>query len=171
MMLLSRSFRSLTVGGLAVSLAVAAAALPAKGKPIPAWSGKTVGGKALASADLKGKVVLLNFFNNYCSTCREEYPHLVEMQKKLAAKGFTIVSVSNDETAEEAGTFAKETKATFPVLHDPKNVIYEKLKVTAVPANVLVDRKGTVVAVFEGLEIPKGLNALKAAVEKAVAAR
>jgi hypothetical protein len=53
---------------LAVSLALgnsAGAALIAKGMPAPAWSGKTVQGKAIGSAQLKGKVVLLNFFNNY----------------------------------------------------------------------------------------------------------
>jgi len=82
-----------------------------------------------------------------------------------------VVSVSNDETAAEAGTFARELKTTFPVLHDPKNTVYQKLGVTAVPVNIVVNRKGTVVAVFEGAEGPKGLNALKAAVEKAVAAR
>lgn len=41
------------------------AALPATGKAAPAWSGKTTDGKTLSSAQLKGKVVLLNFFNFY----------------------------------------------------------------------------------------------------------
>jgi hypothetical protein len=47
------------------ALLSAAAALPAKGKAAPAWSGKTTAGKSISSSQLKGKVVLLNFFNNY----------------------------------------------------------------------------------------------------------
>jgi hypothetical protein len=57
------------------------------------------------------------------------------------------------------------------VVHDPKNAVYTALGVNLVPANVLVDRKGKVAAVFEGAEGPKGIAALKAAVAKAVAAR
>ena len=50
---------------LAVGLAAPAAAIVKAGAAAPAWSGKTTTGKALSSAQLKGKVVLLNFFNNY----------------------------------------------------------------------------------------------------------
>ncbi len=50
---------------IAASAANQASAITPVGKPAPAWSGKTTAGKALSSAQLKGKVVLLNFFNNY----------------------------------------------------------------------------------------------------------
>ena len=52
----------LFLAGMAAALAVPAAALPPAGRPAPAWSGKTTTGKSLSSAQLKGKVVLLNFF-------------------------------------------------------------------------------------------------------------
>ena len=50
---------------LTVGAALPAAALVKKGQTAPAWSGKTTAGKAISSAQFKGKVVLLNFFNNY----------------------------------------------------------------------------------------------------------
>jgi hypothetical protein len=53
------------LGAVFLSLAAGVAALPAKGKPAPAWSGRTVQGKELKSTQLKGRVVLMNFFNNY----------------------------------------------------------------------------------------------------------
>ncbi len=53
------------VAGATLALATGASALVAKGKTAPAWSGKTVQGKAISSGQFKGKVVLLNFFNNY----------------------------------------------------------------------------------------------------------
>ena len=52
-------------GALLASAAAPAAAIISRGKAAPAWSGKTVAGKAISSSQLKGKVVLLNFFNNY----------------------------------------------------------------------------------------------------------
>ena len=75
-----------------------------------------------------------------------------------------MVSVSNDETAAEAGNFAKQTRATFPVLHDPKNSVFGKFSISPIPANVIVGRSGKVVAAIEGADIRK----LNAAVAKAM---
>lgn len=78
-----------------------------------------------------------------------------------------MVSVSNDETAQEAGNFAKQIKATFPVVHDPKSAVYGKFGVSVAPTNILVDRKGKVVWSHEGVDVPK----MNAAVARAVAAK
>lgn len=78
-----------------------------------------------------------------------------------------MVSVSNDETAAEAGNFAKQVKATFPVLHDPKSTVSNRYGISPIPANVVIDRKGRVVAAIEGADVPK----LNAAVAKAMAAK
>jgi hypothetical protein len=58
-------WRVAAVAGAVLALANGAAALVARGKPAPAWSGKTVAGRPISLTQLKGKVVLLNFFNNY----------------------------------------------------------------------------------------------------------
>lgn len=63
-----------------------------------------------------------------------------------------------DEDLKEAGAFAKEVKATFPVVHDPSNAVAEKFKVEPIPANVIIDRSGKVVASFEGVDL-KGMDA------------
>ena len=60
-----RAWHAGAVMALAASLSLPAAAIVKAGQTAPAWSGKTTTGKALSSAQLKGKVVLLNFFNNY----------------------------------------------------------------------------------------------------------
>ena len=78
-----------------------------------------------------------------------------------------MVSVSPDEKKSEAGAFAKEVKATFPVLWDTKYVVFEKFGAEAMPANVVIDRKGKVVASLEGADV----DALNKAVAKAVAAK
>jgi peroxiredoxin len=78
-----------------------------------------------------------------------------------------VVSVSNDETAAEAGNFAKQVKATFPVLHDPKNTVFGKYGISPMPSNVVVGRKGKVVLSVEAPDIPR----IEAAVKKALAAK
>jgi peroxiredoxin len=89
------------------------------------------------------------------------------MQKKLAARGFTVVSVSPDAKVEEAGAFAKEIKATFPVVHDAKMTVFEKFGALGLPANVVIGRNGKVLASIEG----DNIKAVQAAVAKAMAAK
>ena len=72
-----------------------------------------------------------------------------------------------DENPKEAGAFAKEVKATFPVVQDTKMAVFEKFKIEPIPSNVVVDRKGKVVAAVEGADLP----ALEAAITKALAAK
>lgn len=75
-----------------------------------------------------------------------------------------MVSVSADEKASEAGAFAKEVKATFPVVHDAKGQVSEKFGVVGLPGNVLIDRTGKVTFSEEGGEV----KTLEAEVARAV---
>jgi len=75
-----------------------------------------------------------------------------------------VISVSPDEDVSEAGAFAKEIRATFPVVHDQKGQVFEKFGVLGLPANVVIGRDGKVVATIEGVNRKQ----LDAAVEKAL---
>jgi len=75
-----------------------------------------------------------------------------------------VISVSFDEDPKEAGAFAKEVKATFPVVHDTKTALFEKFRVEPIPSNVVIDRKGKVVAAIEGADV----DAIEKAVIKAL---
>lgn len=63
-----------------------------------------------------------------------------------------MVSVSADEKLEEAAAFAKEVKATFPVIHDVEAEIFDKFGIEGLPANVLVGRDGKVIQTLEGFD-------------------
>ena len=76
-----------------------------------------------------------------------------------------MVSVSADEKLSEASAFAKEIRATFPVVHDPKSAVTDKYGVLGLPANVVVGRNGKIVYSQSGADLP----ALEAAVSGAVA--
>ena len=86
------------------------------------------------------------------------------MQQKYGPKGFTVVSVSADQKVSEAGAFAKEVRATFPVVHDVKASVFEKFQVEPLPTNIVIGRDGKVQLSQEGADV----KALEAAVAKAV---
>lgn len=67
------------------------------GKPEPDLRLKDLGGQDVALGDLKGKVVFVNFWATWCEPCQEEIPILIDMQNKLASKGFTVVGIAMDE--------------------------------------------------------------------------
>jgi peroxiredoxin len=75
-----------------------------------------------------------------------------------------VVSVSGDQKTLEAGAFAKEIRATFPVVHDPKAKIFEKFGVEPLPSNLVIDRNGKVVESVEGADLPR----LEAAIRKVI---
>lgn len=98
--------------------------------------------------------------------CHEEYPHLWALHKKYQSKGFSVISVSSDEELAKASAFAKELKATFPVIHDPEFKLHDKFGVVPIPANVVIDRRGKIVASIEGADIKKLDTAVARAVGK-----
>jgi thiol-disulfide isomerase/thioredoxin len=67
-------------------------------------------------ADLKGKVVLLNFWATWCGPCKSEIPAFVELYAKYKDKGLVIVGVSVDDSPEQLQAFMKEYRMNYPVL-------------------------------------------------------
>src|SRR5271168_162221 len=79
---------------------VVAAAVPngaASGTPAPEVTLKDINDQDITLAQLKGKVVLINFWATWCAPCREEIPWLIDLQQKYSAKGFTVLGVAMDE--------------------------------------------------------------------------
>ncbi len=75
-----------------------------------------------------------------------------------------MISISPDQSKQEASAFAKEIRATFPVIHDPKSVIFDKYHVGGLPANLVIGRNGKIAFGMEGSDT----RALEAAVVKAL---
>ncbi len=123
---------------------VAAETLPLLGAA-PAWTLKKIDGTALSSDDLKGKVVVLDFWATWCPPCRAEIPGYVEMQKKLESAGVVIVGVSLDQKGPPVvKSFAEKYAINYPLVMGDDAVVQAFGGIEAIPTTFLIDRDGQV---------------------------
>lgn len=120
-----------------------------KGKPAPDFTLRTLDGKKVSLSELKGKVVLVNFWATWCPPCREEMPLFEKVYKKYKDKGFEILAVSTDSSVEPVKKFVEEFNVSFPVLLDDGKVS-SLYSIQGLPTSFLIDREGKVVKVRLG---------------------
>lgn len=141
--------RSVTV--LLVSGIVASAALAANlSGPAPGFTLESRDGDVVSLEDLKGQVVMINFWATWCVPCRQEMPHLEALHQRYNSLGFTLLGVNVEDNPEGAAKFLKDTPVSFPILYDPKNGVSKLYDVVAMPTTVLVGRDGTMRFIHHG---------------------
>jgi thiol-disulfide isomerase/thioredoxin len=124
------------------------------GKPLE-LEGTTLDGAEFDWESYRGKVVLVDFFANWCGVCREEVPTVLQAYRVFHDKGFEVVGVSLDRSPALAEAYRKQTGFQFPTLFsaDPqamewKSPLAVKYGITALPRAILVDQEGNVVDTF-----------------------
>jgi peroxiredoxin len=95
--------------------------------------------------DLKGKVVLVNFWATWCPPCRKEMPDLQALYDKYRDQGFLVLSIS-DEDAAKVQPFIRERNITYPVLLDQGRKVNETFQVEGIPKSFVYNREGKLVA-------------------------
>lgn len=95
--------------------------------------------------DLRGKVVLVNFWATWCPPCRKEMPDLEALYDKYKAQGFAVLAISDEDTAK-VSAFIAERKISYPVLLDPGGKVHEAFVVEGIPKSFVYDREGKLVA-------------------------
>ena len=111
---------------------------------------KDMDGKPIVLADLKGKVVMLDFWATWCGPCRTELPNVVAVYKKWHAKGFEIVGVTLDDSGKEAAIkeFTKKLEMPWPQFFDGGgwgNAVAQIYGVGSIPHTILIGKDGKVV--------------------------
>jgi peroxiredoxin len=95
--------------------------------------------------DLRGKVVLVNFWATWCPPCRKEMPDLQALYDKYKDQGFVVLSIS-DEEAAKVQPFITERKISYPVLLDPGRKVDALFQVEGIPKSFVYNREGKLVA-------------------------
>jgi len=108
----------------------------------PDFTLKSNQGSNIRLQDLRGQVVMLNFWASWCGPCRQEMPLMEDIFKKYESLGFTILAVNVDEDSADADAFLKSVPVSFPVLYDNESKISELFQVDAMPTTVMIDRDG-----------------------------
>lgn len=119
-----------------------------KGAIAPDIAAATPEGKELALSDLRGKVVLVDFWASWCGPCRRENPHVVKLYNKYKDAGFTILGVSLDNKRERWLRAIEQDQLEWPHISDLKGWSAQPAqvyKVRSIPYTVLVDKEGRVI--------------------------
>ncbi|HYE65653.1 MAG TPA: cytochrome c biogenesis protein CcdA [Pyrinomonadaceae bacterium] len=112
-------------------------------KPAPAIELPTLDGEQFRLSDLRGRVVMLNFWATWCGPCRAEIPELNELQRDLQAHGLTVVGVSWDDTAERVREFQKQIKQDYTIILGGEN-LQAQFGTLPLPTTYLIDREGRI---------------------------
>lgn len=98
-------------------------------------------GKTWTLKDLRGKVVLVNFWATWCPPCRKEMPDLEALYNRFKDEGFVVLGIS-DEDSGKVVPFISGRKITYPVLLDPGRKVNDLFQIAGIPKSFVYDRGG-----------------------------
>jgi cytochrome c biogenesis protein CcmG, thiol:disulfide interchange protein DsbE len=123
---------------------LAASAARQIGKPAPAFALVDPSGVAYSLEDLRGQVVLVNFWATWCAPCRTEMPELDQVARDYREAGFRVLAVNVLEDAAAVRRYGEELQLDLPLLLDPSGGVYKAYNVQGLPTSFLVDRDGVI---------------------------
>ena len=124
----------------------------------------TEAGSKVALSELRGKVVLLNFWATWCPPCREELSHVQQQViDRFAGEEFVFLPISRGEERAAVEAFRAKTGYAFPMGLDTDETIYKRYATRFIPRNFLIDRTGRVVKATVGYDDEEFAELLRAA--------
>lgn len=123
------------------------------GDVAPDFTVEMLDGSRITLSDLRGKVVLVNFWATWCPPCRQEMSHLQkDVIDRFAGKDVVVLPISRGEKRETVEAFIEKMGYTFPVGLDGDQSIYKKYASNYIPRSVVVGKDGKVVYVAVGYD-------------------
>jgi peroxiredoxin len=129
--------------------------------------GPAVDDGLISLKDMKGKVVVLDFWATWCGPCLKSLPGLVEAMKAFPEDKVAFLAVNQGETKEQVRKFLEARNLTMPVGFDATQEVARKYGVEGIPHTVVISREGKIALVKTGYT-PDGEKEISAAVEKAL---
>lgn len=105
--------------------------------------------------DLKGKVVVVDFWASWCGPCKESFPVMEELYGRFGKQGLVILAVNVDESRAAMEEFLKEHPVSFNVVRDAKKKLVAKVNIQSMPTSFVLDGTGKVVSVHKGFHGPE----------------
>jgi peroxiredoxin len=140
-MSIGKWMRAVALSGALVVSSLVSASTPSVA---PTFTLPSRAGDNVSLEQLRGKVVMLNFWASWCGPCRTEMPLLEQMHKRYSSLGFTLVGVNVEANTADAERWLQETPVSFPVLFDRESKVSKLYDVNAMPSTVFIDRKGNI---------------------------
>ena len=142
----------------------AAATLAGEGTEAPDFTVEMIDGSKVALSELRGKVVLLNFWATWCPPCRQELARVQsDVIDRFAGRDFVFLPVSRGEKRKAVEAFREKTGYAFPMGLDTDETIYKRYATRFIPRNFLIDRTGRVVKATVGYDDEEFAELLRAA--------
>jgi peroxiredoxin len=145
-LLLKRIIKTILLLGLLTGFTLSLA----DSTPAPDFTLKSRSGENIKLSELRGNVVMVNFWASWCGPCRQEMPLLQQLYDRYQGMGFTLLGVNVDEDPAAAQKMLKEIPVNFPILYDSSNKVSKQYQVKAMPSTFMVDRDGNIRYLHKG---------------------
>lgn len=123
--------------------------------------------KNIKLSELRGQVVLINFWSSMYDSCRQQMPELNKLYLEHKASGFTVLGINIEENTTAALKIISDDKINFPILFDAENRVSQLYNITAIPTSVLISRDGTVRYLHQGYK-PDDISNYKKWIEQLI---
>jgi thiol-disulfide isomerase/thioredoxin len=118
--------------------------------PAPPIELKTLDGQPFKLEQLRGKVVLVNFWATWCEPCVEEMPSMQTLRERLAGAPFEIIAVNLQEGEARIRAFLQKVPVEFPIVRDTDGGVTRAWKARIFPSSYVVDAQGKIRYVLAG---------------------
>lgn len=136
------------------------------GEAAPDFTVEMFDGTQVRLSDLRGKVVLLNFWATWCPPCRQELARVgTDIIERFAGRDFVFLPLSRGESRSDVAAFREKNGYDFPMGLDSTKAVFGLYATNYIPRNFLIDREGRIVATSVGYEAEE-FDALIATIEK-----